>query len=363
MGFEVFYPQNERAVKKYGSQYGTSSAKMVYNGPFVLKGWKGTNDTWTLVKNSHYWDHQAVKLDEIHDQVVKTPSTGLNLYQSQKLDQTTLSGQEVANEQHNSDLVVRKTARLAYLEYNQKQVKALANVNIRKAMSLVINRQQLVSKVLGDGSVVPKGFVTTGLANVPGTNQDYAQAASVSQSVAYNVKQARQYWKKGLAELGVKTLSLSLLHDDSDAMSKTAEYLQGQFEKELPGFKVTNMTVPYKTRLDREMKRNFQLVISAWSADFADPISDLQILTSDNAYNFGGWKNQAYDRQIALANQSTNTQQRWAALVAAGKILGKDQEVAPLYQPAIAQLVNPKLKGLVYNTAGTPYSFKNTYLK
>ncbi|MCT7821073.1 MAG: peptide ABC transporter substrate-binding protein, partial [Lactobacillus crispatus] len=39
MGFGVFFPQNEHAVEKYGKNYGTSSKTMVYNGPFVSKGW------------------------------------------------------------------------------------------------------------------------------------------------------------------------------------------------------------------------------------------------------------------------------------------------------------------------------------
>ena len=43
MGFGVFFPQNERAVKKYGSKYGTASKYMAYNGPYVQKGWTGSN--------------------------------------------------------------------------------------------------------------------------------------------------------------------------------------------------------------------------------------------------------------------------------------------------------------------------------
>ena len=34
MGFAVFFPQQEKAVKKYGSKYGTASKYMAYNGPY-----------------------------------------------------------------------------------------------------------------------------------------------------------------------------------------------------------------------------------------------------------------------------------------------------------------------------------------
>ena len=33
MGFPLFFPQQEKAVEKYGSKYGTASKYMVYNGP------------------------------------------------------------------------------------------------------------------------------------------------------------------------------------------------------------------------------------------------------------------------------------------------------------------------------------------
>jgi len=153
-----------------------------------------------------------------------------------------------------------------------------------------------------------------------------------------------------------------LTHDDTDQMKALSEYLQGQLEKELPGLTVKSVTVPYKTRIAREVAGNFELVISAWQADFADPISDLGIMTSTNDYNFGKWTNKSFDDAIKTANSTTSTKARWAALAKAEKEIGTDQGVAPLSQNVVAQMVNPKLKGLVYNTAGINYNFKEAYM-
>lgn len=79
MGFPVFFPQDAKAVQKYGSQYGTSSDKQVYNGPFTLTKWTGTNLSWTLKKNPYYWDKKNVKLNQVKYSVVKDPTTGLNI--------------------------------------------------------------------------------------------------------------------------------------------------------------------------------------------------------------------------------------------------------------------------------------------
>lgn len=362
MGFVVFFPQNQHVVEKYGKDYGTSSSKMVYNGPFKMTGWQGTNSTWTLVKNNQYWDKKHVHLTKIKDQVVKSTTTAFNLFQSGKLDMATLSGQQVKNEKNNKKLVIRKSSRLNYLEFNQKKVKELSNKKLRQAMSLTLNRKQLVNNVLGDGSVTPQGFVTAGLATDPTTGKDFATENKVASSVSYNPTQAKKLWKEGLAEVSKKKLTLTLTHDDTDQMKALSEYLQGQLEKELPGLTVKSVTVPYKTRIAREVAGNFELVISAWQADFADPISDLGIMTSTNDYNFGKWTNKSYDDAINTANSTTSSKARWAALAKAEKEIGTDQGVAPLSQNVVAQMVNPKLKGLVYNTAGINYNFKEAYM-
>ncbi|CAJ1224826.1 peptide ABC transporter substrate-binding protein [Lactiplantibacillus xiangfangensis] len=362
MGFVVFFPQNQHAVQKYGKQYGTSASKMVYDGPFKMTGWKGTNSTWTLVRNTDYWDKKHVYLTKINDQVVKSTTTAFNLFQSGKLDAAVLSGQQVKNEKNNSKLVIRKSSRLNYLEFNQKKVKALANTKLRQAMSLTLDRKQLVNDVLGDGSVTPKGFATSGLAKDPTTGKDFATENTVADSVTQDNAKAKKLWQEGLKEVGKKSLTVTLTHDDTDQMKAISEYVQGQLEKELPGLKVNSVTVPYKTRIARETAGNFQLVISAWQADFSDPISDLGIMTSKNDYNFGKWTNSDYDSAISAANATTSTATRWEQLAKAEKIIGTDQGVAPLSQNVIAQMVNPKLKGLVYNTAGINYNFKGAYM-
>lgn len=121
--------------------------------------------------------------------------------------------------------------------------------------------------------------------------------------------------------------------------------------------------MPFKNRLARETAGNFELAISGWQADFADPISDLGILTSTNDYNFGKWKNADYDAAIKQAQTATNNSARWQAMGRAEKIIGTESGVVPLTQNTIAQMVNPKLKGLIYNTSGTNYNFKDAYLE
>ncbi len=206
MGFCIFFPQDQKVVEKYGSKYGTASNKLVYDGPYKQVGWTGTNLKWKLVKNPEYWNKKNVKMDTINYQVVKDSSTALNLYNSKKLDVTTITGSQVAQYKNNKNYVLRKEASTFYLQLNQKKDKFFKNKKIRQAVSMSIDRNQLTSKVLADGSQNPLGYVSTDLAKNPKTGQDFAKEAEVKSAVTQNLTEAKKLLKEGLKEEGMSSL-------------------------------------------------------------------------------------------------------------------------------------------------------------
>ena len=361
MGFPTFFPQNQKAVEKYGSKYGTASKYMCYDGPFNLTKWTGTNLSWSLKKSDNYWDKKNVKLDSINFKVNKSNSTAYNLYQSGKLDATSLSAEQAKQLKGQSGYTVRQAASTFYFQYNQTKPE-FQNKKIRQAISMVIDRKEFVNKVLGNGSVPSKGLVSTGLATRNG--KDFADASYVKDGVTVNFAKAKKLWAEGLKEIGKDSLTFGLLSDDTDAAKKTTEFIQSAIESNLKGAKVECANVPFKTRLNRTNEGQFDIVISAWGADFADPISFLDMFTSNNSYNAGKWKNAQYDKLIE-ASKSTdagNAGKRWDDLVIAEKILIQEQGISPLYQQATAWMVKPKVKGVIYNSAGANYNFKNAYV-
>lgn len=201
--------------------------------------------------------------------------------------------------------------------------------------------------------------MTTGLAKNPTTGEDFAKESSVKSTVSYNLTTAKKYWKKGLAEIGAKNLSMTLLADDTDTTKQVAEYVQGQWKK-LGNMNVTLSNVPVKTRIDRSSKGNFQVVVSGWGADFSDPVTFLNLYDKGNSGNAGNWNNTTYNQLLTKINgaDSTNAKQRWADMVKAEKILMTQQATIPLYQKSNAFLQNKKIKGLITNSAGPMHNFK-----
>lgn len=371
MAYPLFGPQNQKVVEKYGKKYATNSKYMVYSGPFVIKDWTGTSDKWSFQKNPNYWDKKQVKLDKISYKVVSNPNTGYELYQQGKLDMTPLSSQQVKNYKNSSEFKQYPYSYVAFLAYNFNATnaankKALNNQNIRRALSLALDRKVLTKKVFGDGSQVPTGFVANDLAKNPQTGVDFAKEQAVTKTVAYDANLAKKYWRKGLAETGLKELTFNILaSSDTPTNDALTQYLQSQYTKVLPGLKVKVQNIPGKSALERARKGEFDIYVSGWGGDFNDPITFLQIPLTGTSYNYGNYSNSEYDRLIAKAtNEDANDKlARWNDLVAAAKLFNSQQGVSPLYQQTTAYLQKKRVKGIIHNTAGTQWNYKYAYLK
>lgn len=370
MAYPLFGPQNEKVVKKYGNRYATKAQYQVYSGPFKIKGWNGTNDTWSFVKNNDYWDKKVVKLNKINYQVVKSNNTGYQMYQQGKLDLTPLSSEQVKNLKSNQDFTQYPYSLVRFLLYNFKDKNqinraALNNKNIRLALSLSIDRDVVTKKVLGNGSTLPTGFVANDLASNPKTGEDFAKEQSVNNTVDYNSALAKKYWKKGLQEIGQKNLTFDVLSSNDEADSdQLTQYLQSQWTKELKGLKINITNIPEKSSDSRAQQGNFDIYLSHWGGDFNDPMTFMQIPMTGTSYNYGKWSNSEYDNLVKKAgNQDANNPDtRWNDLISAAKIVNGNQAITPIYQQTTAYLQNKRVHGIIHNTAGTQWSYKYAYV-
>ncbi|MBT8924275.1 peptide ABC transporter substrate-binding protein [Lactobacillus delbrueckii subsp. bulgaricus] len=363
LAFPLFFPENQQFIEKVGSKYGTAAKYTISSGPFKLTKWTGSNKQFTLVKNQNYWDKKNVKLDKVNETISETSSTAYNLYQAGKLDETYLTGEQVKANKGKSTFYDRPASAIQRLELNRKKVKAFNNFNIRRALSLAIDRESL-AKVLSDGSVAAKGFVPSGMGNNPTTGEAFYKEAYVKEAVSYNLKEAKKYLAKGYKELGIKSLNLNLTVSDTDSAKQVGEFLQSKLG-ELPGVKITVTILPYTTLISRQSAGNYQLTIENWQAILGDPINFLDVFEKDSSYNTSGFASSKYDQ---LLNEAENVYgnkpvQRWKRLVAAEKLLMNEQGTIPLIQTAKPQLVQSYVKNVSYNPLGIPYDFKLVYIK
>ncbi|MQS75239.1 peptide ABC transporter substrate-binding protein [Companilactobacillus halodurans] len=359
MASSTFYPQYKPSVEKAGKQYGLKSKGMVFNGPFKLVNWSVSDNSWTEVKNNSYWNAKAVSLKKVKYYVVKDANTGLNLYDANRINRLEkLSGDTARQVSNYKTFSLDKQTGNFYLEFNQKKYKFFRNAKIRQAISMAINRKQLTNNVLGKTGGIEHTIVPVGMSYNPKTNVDFTKEKTLQSSskyTEYNPKEAKKLWKEGIKETGQKNLNFTLLGDDTDGSKKQNEFLQGQLEKNLPGLNITLSNVPFKSRLDKSSSGQFDIVVTGWNADYPDPVTFLDIFTSDNSQNNGKYSNPEYDALInkSKTTDATDENARWQDLLDATKILTEDQGAVPLYQSYQANLTRSNIKNYTMTPNGS----------
>lgn len=260
MVLPAFFPENPTALKKFGSKYGTQSKYLYYNGPFKVTGWNGTNDSWTLKRNNHYYDQKAIHLDELKYSVVKDANTAHELFDQKKLDDATITGVTAKGLQQNKDLIHERKAGTYYLRLNVRNGKPLATQKMRQAISLVLNRKQLTKDVLADGSQPAYTYTAPDLAKDPTTGKDFATETKPSDT--YNVAKAKQLWTEGVKESGQKgTVKMAIVGDDQTITKNVAQFVQASVKKN----HCQALTSPYGAYQPRDNNLPNSMVTSIWN--------------------------------------------------------------------------------------------------
>lgn len=351
MVMPAFYPQNTRLVKKYGAKYGTAAKYTAFDGAFKVTKWTNTSEKWTAVKNPYYYAKSAVKLQKLNYQVVKDSNTAHQLFQQGSLDDAVVSGTTAQGLQNNKNLYHLYRSGNNFVNLNMAKGAVLANKQLRQALYLAVNRTQLSKKVLADGSKPSYTFSAPNAAKDPASGKDFAAAAQPKET--YNVAKAKKLWQAGLKQLGKSKVELTLVASDTTTDKNVSEFLQSQLESKLPGLKVTVKNLPSKSAYNLVANGKYDLYLSLWLNDYADPYSELQTLEKTNSHNYGKYTSAAYNNELSQARKNATTRSVYFShLLKAQEQMNQDYPVLPLYTMVEDHLVNSNLKGVLWHKVG-----------
>ena len=251
MYFPTFYPVNEEFFNSCKDTFATSPDTVLSNGAFILDDYQPAATAFHLKKNPDYYNADSVKLAGLNYQVIQDSQTALMNYQSGSLDTTLVNGEQVDQVKDDPAFQTIGAGYLWYVTPNVSKVKELANKNIRMALTMAIDREAITTDVLKDGSIPTYTAVPLQFATGPDGSDFSGDQDKFKDVCAYDADKAAEYWKKGLEELGIDKLSLSMVVDSDDAPKKVATVLKEQWEKALPGFEVTLDVKPKKQRVEQ----------------------------------------------------------------------------------------------------------------
>ncbi|PGY16895.1 peptide ABC transporter substrate-binding protein [Bacillus cereus] len=359
LALPIYLPQHESFLKEQGGNYGLEPNNLIYNGPFVLETWKHEQE-FQLKKNDTYWDEKKVKLDEINFQIVKDTMTVVNLYEAGDLDRVPINSQFVDKYKGNKELHMSSDPGIAMLRFNEKN-KALANKKVRQSISLALNKDDFVAHFINNGAKPASGLVPAGHINEE-TGKDFRKENG--DLSPYDLQNAKKIWEEAKKELGVEQIKLEFLTFEQDNAKRMAEYIKGDLEKNLQGLTIQIKQQPFKQKLQLEQTGDYEISMSNWGPDYKDPISYLELFTTDNPNNKMNYSNRHYDELIKKAKSDLvlNQKKRWEALQEIERILLEDAAVAPLYQMGSAYVQKDYVKGIEKHQFGGVYTYRNAYI-
>lgn len=360
MAFPTFYPVNEEFFTQCGDQFASTPDTILGNGAFKMVSYEPAATTIVLEKNADYYDADKVQLAGLKYQVIKDSQQAMLAYQNGDLDLVTLSGEQVEQFQADPEFKNIMGSYLWYVSPNQT-VKGLENLNLRKAISLAYDREAVCNNILKDGSIPAYFNVPKLLATSP-KGTDYREDAG---SDFYNEgkEKAKEYWEKAKQELGVDTLTYTMAVEDTESAINVAQFIQAEIQTTLPGLTIELEQMPKKTRVERLQQGEYELGLTRWGPDYADPMTYLGMWITDSPNNYGFWSNADYDAIIQSAQKgelATDIEKRWDALIEAEKIAIDDVVICPVYQKGNAVMQRTGVENVEYHSVAINRYFKNT---
>ena len=373
MYFPTFYPLNEKFYTECGDSYGTSPETFLSCGAYILTDYTPGAASFSVKKNPDYWDADKISIDTIKYQVVGSSDNALTAFKSGTLDLVMISGSQVPaaqdDENLSSKIKVTGAGYMWYLSFSQTEANAnggqLANTNLRLAFTNAIDRESLVENYVMDGSLPTYTCVPPQFAASATTGKDFSADQDMFKDVcSFDTAKAQEYYEKAKEELGVDSFEFTMIYgnNEGDEVQKVAQAIKEQIEGALPGVTLNLQAMSKAERLDKMQNDNYDVALTRWGPDYADPMTYLGMWITDNANNYGFWSNADYDQLIKDCTTGAyinDYEARWNALYEAETIAMNEAVIAPLYTKASANLISDKLQGVEFHPVALNRVYKN----
>lgn len=336
-------------IKELGSEW-IKPGNMVSNGPFVLEEWK-PQESLTVTKNSKYWDAKNVHLSKITFLPITDMLTAYNKFKAGEIDWANGVPLQLIDEiKLRPDYQVSPQVGTYYFLFNMTR-KPLDDVRVRKALTLALDRQELVDKITKGGQIPTNSMVPAMAGYTP------------AEGAGYNPEEARRLLAEAGYAGGANFPRLSILYNTHDAHKVIAEWVQESWKKNLGITNVSLENQEWGTYLDtRQVMHDFDIARAGWIGDYLDPNTFLDMFMSTSGLNDGLYNNTEFDALIRQAGTMPAGQARMDTLRKAESLMmTQDQHVIPMYHYVNQDLIDLDKWDGWYNTPLGSHEWK--YIK
>lgn len=357
--FAALMPLRQDVIEEYGSEW-TNPGNMISNGAFVLSAWE--HDSYIeMTRNDQYYDPAGP--DKITWYLNDSETSMLASYQAGEYDFFyTAPVDQISTLQESGDLFIADQICTYYLYISCDNV---PDWRVRAAITLAIDRENIVENVTQGGQTPATGLVAAGITDSEGTEwtEKVGEPMYAALSEMYPDYDLSTY--SGRCELAVALLdeavadgydintTINYEYNTSEAHKAIAEAVQSDVSSVL-GINLNLNNSEWQTYTNNLALGEFGMARLGWSADYDDASTYIELFTNGNSYNYGNWVNDEYTALIAEIKSMPGGAERDAKMQQAEEMLFAEGgfTVCPLYFYTQNYCIKPGIKNVGWTPLG-----------
>ena len=358
VSFFTYMPAREDLVAS-GEGWEKKVENCVTNGAFVLEEYQ-VGSHLKLKKNETFWNAENVELAGIKALFITDSTTSLQGYEAGEINVTsTLPGEEVPRLlAEDPNFTSDPALGCSYFEFNV-DVEPVNDVNVRKALTLAVDRKLIVEQILRNGAMPANAFVAPTFSLSTGeslrtldANGNLVEEFDIDPYSA-KVEEAQKLLAKAGYPNGEGFPEVTVLYYESGNNSLVAEAVQQMWQENL-GIKVKLLVQEYAVFANLVGTNDWTIAFTGWSADYNDPMTMLSLFTA-NGMNQARWRykhyegvpedvtlnpeQEAYDVAVNMAAVTSGVE-RDNYLMEAEKILMENYIICPINFTTYTQVID-----------------------
>jgi peptide/nickel transport system substrate-binding protein/oligopeptide transport system substrate-binding protein len=303
--FSPIHPANLRPGRELTPETFVSS------GPFRIAG--ASASEILLERNPYYWDAASLRLNHIRIELRSSSmdllsefSEGLVHWSEAYLDIPLLLDRDVLQ------IFPEYSTSFFYFSADSGPY---ADPDIRRAMALLIpweSVRDVSASVYKTDSLIPQDFSYNGNSGI--SARDRLEAFQILRKKGYP------------AGRGLPTMEIAIYPNAQ--LERMTDIITDIWSEEL-GITIIIDVVPFSYYINKS-DHPYAMAYLSWVGDYYDPMSFLNLWTSDSSFNPGKYSNEAYDRLIEEALKQSDEDARYELLLEAEQILLDTAAVIPI---------------------------------
>jgi oligopeptide transport system substrate-binding protein len=351
-----FLAVHQATVEQFGDKW-TEPANIVTNGPFKLAKWEHEAEI-DLVKNDEWRDAASVKLTSIPGKIVVDGTTRVQSFESGEIDALDGSGippDEIARLKETPEYELYPSLGTYYYGVN---IKNIPDIHERRALSLAMNRREIIDQIAQADQLVATGMSPKGISgfdqitpNSPWTPEE----ADLDQA------------KDELSQAASPKKDINLFFNNAPGHKEIATAVQAQWTQ--LGINSTlkqQEWAQYLEFLGPPPNNAVDVYRLGWIYDFPDAINGLELWTCDSGNNNTNYCDKDFDALVAQAKEEPDETARFAIYKQLEeKLFGQDGAlpIMPIYWYTYPNLEKLSVKDTFFISALDQIDFTKVEVK